>query len=131
MNSKRSGPTKLVVLAAAAMFIAAACGGSSATASPSAVATAAPTAAPSVAASVAASAEPSAAANPNADSVYSPLAKAPCDVSGKDIYFLSVLKGHPTLRLWSNPFAPLVTNYRRRWPTSLTTVLQRARKAFG
>ena len=104
MNSKRSGPTKLVVLAAAAMFIAAACGGSSATASPSAAATAAPTAAPSVAASVAPSVAPTAATNPNADSVYSPLATSPCDVSGKNIYFLSILKGHPTLRLWQQGF---------------------------
>jgi ribose transport system substrate-binding protein len=32
------------------------------------------------------------------------LATPPCDLSGKDIYFLSVLKAHPTLRLWQQGF---------------------------
>lgn len=35
---------------------------------------------------------------------YTPLTEAPCDVSQKDIHFLSVLKGHPTLRLWQQGF---------------------------
>jgi len=39
-----------------------------------------------------------------ASKVYTPLAKAPCDLSGKSITFLSVLKGHPTLRLWQQGF---------------------------
>lgn len=33
-----------------------------------------------------------------------PMAKASCDLSGKTIYWLSVLKGHPTLRLWQQGF---------------------------
>lgn len=36
--------------------------------------------------------------------VYAPLTEAPCDLSEKDIHFLSVLKGHPTLRLWQQGF---------------------------
>jgi len=39
-----------------------------------------------------------------ASKVYTPLATAPCDLSGKSITFLSVLKGHPTLRLWQQGF---------------------------
>lgn len=35
---------------------------------------------------------------------YVAMAKAPCDVSQKNIYWLSVLKGHPTLRLWQQGF---------------------------
>jgi len=35
---------------------------------------------------------------------YKPLAKASCDLSQKTITFLSVLKGHPTLRLWQQGF---------------------------
>ena len=35
---------------------------------------------------------------------YKPLAKASCDLSSKTITFLSVLKGHPTLRLWQQGF---------------------------
>ena len=34
------------------------------------------------------------------------MATPPCDLSGKDIYFLSVLKAHPTLRLWQQGFSP-------------------------
>jgi ABC-type sugar transport system substrate-binding protein len=32
------------------------------------------------------------------------MTKAPCDVSGKNIYYLSFLKGHPTLRIWQQGF---------------------------
>lgn len=39
-----------------------------------------------------------------AAAVYTPLTEAPCDVSDKKIHFLSVLKGHPTLRLWQQGF---------------------------
>lgn len=39
-----------------------------------------------------------------ASKVYTPLATAPCDLSAKSITFLSVLKGHPTLRLWQQGF---------------------------
>lgn len=39
-----------------------------------------------------------------ASKVYTPLATAPCDLSKKSITFLSVLKGHPTLRLWQQGF---------------------------
>ncbi len=35
---------------------------------------------------------------------YVPLTAAPCDLSAKNIHFLSVLKGHPTLRLWQQGF---------------------------
>lgn len=84
MISKRNGPAKLLAVAATLVLVAAACGGSAATTAPTAAA--------------------SEGTNPNANSVYSPLAKAPCDVSGKNIYFLSVLKGHPTLRLWQQGF---------------------------
>lgn len=41
---------------------------------------------------------------PAATTPYVPLTAAPCDVSGKNIHFLSVLKGHPTLRLWQQGF---------------------------
>ena len=39
-----------------------------------------------------------------ASKVYTPLSTAPCDLSEKKITFLSVLKGHPTLRLWQQGF---------------------------
>lgn len=39
-----------------------------------------------------------------AAAVYTPLSVPPCDLSGKKIHFLSVLKGHPTLRLWQQGF---------------------------
>ncbi len=91
MGSHRLKGTGLLALASGVMLVAAACsstppaqaGGASSTAAAEAAATAA-----------------AAASNP----VYTPLAKAPCDLSGKDIYFLSVLKGHPTLRLWQQGF---------------------------
>lgn len=39
-----------------------------------------------------------------AAAVYTPLSVAPCDLSEKKIHYLSVLKGHPTLRLWQQGF---------------------------
>lgn len=39
-----------------------------------------------------------------ASAVYTPLKEASCDLSDKKIHFLSVLKGHPTLRLWQQGF---------------------------
>jgi len=39
-----------------------------------------------------------------ASAVYTPMTEAPCDLSEKKIHFLSVLKGHPTLRLWQQGF---------------------------
>lgn len=39
-----------------------------------------------------------------AGAVYTPLTEAPCDLSEKKIHFLSILKGHPTLRLWQQGF---------------------------
>lgn len=53
---------------------------------------------------MAAATTPGVAAQDESGPIYTPLAEAPCDVSGKDIHFLSVLKGHPTLRLWQQGF---------------------------
>ncbi len=39
-----------------------------------------------------------------AAAVYTPLSEPPCDLSEKKIHYLSVLKGHPTLRLWQQGF---------------------------
>jgi len=39
-----------------------------------------------------------------AAAVYTPLSEPPCDLSEKKIHFLSVLKGHPILRLWQQGF---------------------------
>jgi len=39
-----------------------------------------------------------------AAAVYTPLSEPPCDLSEKKIHFLSILKGHPTLRLWQQGF---------------------------
>ncbi|MEI9907804.1 MAG: substrate-binding domain-containing protein [Actinomycetota bacterium] len=39
-----------------------------------------------------------------ADAKFVPLAKASCDLSSKTITYLSVLKAHPTLRLWEQGF---------------------------
>jgi ribose transport system substrate-binding protein len=105
----RTAPTKLIVVAAAAMLIAAACG-TGGTASPTTAPTAAPaTAAPATpepATAEPATAEPESEAPsaPAAGPIYTPMSAAACDVSGKNIYFLSVLKGHPTLRLWQQGF---------------------------
>jgi ribose transport system substrate-binding protein len=109
VNFNRYTALRPAVAVMSVMLIVGACGGTAATTAPTAApATAAPaTAAPATpapATAAPASVAPSAAVNPNADSVYSPLATAPCDVSGKNIYFLSVLKGHPTLRLWQQGF---------------------------
>lgn len=93
MNRNRTSAWRPLVAIISVVFIAGACASPAATGTPSATtptATSTPTA--------------TEATNPNADAVYSPLAKAPCDVSGKNIYFLSVLKGHPTLRLWQQGF---------------------------
>jgi ribose transport system substrate-binding protein len=112
MNSKRRRPIRLLALVAGAMLVAAACSSGTATTAPAtaAPATAAPaTAAPATAApatAAPATAAPATAA-PSAEAgnaVYTPLASPPCDLSGKNIYFLSVLKGHPTLRLWQQGF---------------------------
>jgi ribose transport system substrate-binding protein len=110
MTQNRSLAARTLVVMTGVMLAVAACGGGAASAPATAApATAAPaTAAPATeapATEAPATEAPSAAAtNPNANSVYSPLAAAPCDVSGKNIYFLSVLKGHPTLRLWQQGF---------------------------
>ena len=87
---------KPLALAAATMFLVAAC-------------TSAP--ADSDTASTAESDAESAEAETSEDvgetaaaAVYTPLTEAPCDVSDKTIHFLSVLKGHPTLRLWQQGF---------------------------
>lgn len=110
MNFNRFTALRPAVAVMSVILIVGACGGTAATTAPTAApATAAPaTAAPATAAPATAApateAPATTATNPNADSVYSPLAAAPCDVSGKNIYFLSVLKGHPTLRLWQQGF---------------------------
>jgi len=111
VNFNRYTALRPAVAVMSVMLIVGACGGTAATTAPTAApATAAPATAapapatPSPATAAPASVAPSAATNPNANSVYSPLAAAPCDVSGKNIYFLSVLKGHPTLRLWQQGF---------------------------
>jgi ribose transport system substrate-binding protein len=100
---------RTLVAVMSVMLIAGACSsGATATTAPvtAAPATAAPapaTAAPAPATAAPATAAPATAA-PAANGAYTPLAAAPCDVSGKNIYFLSVLKGHPTLRLWQQGF---------------------------
>jgi ribose transport system substrate-binding protein len=45
-----------------------------------------------------------------ASAVYTPLSKASCDLSSKKVIFLSVLKGHPTLRLWQQGFLDQANN---------------------
>ena len=52
----------------------------------------------------AAAQSPAAASPAAAGPIYTPLTAAPCDVSQKNIHFLSVLKPHPTLRLWQQGF---------------------------
>ena len=93
MGSKQTKGSRLLALAAGVMLVVAACS-SSATSAPASAAPASAAAASAAAASAA----------PAANSVYTPLATPPCDLSGKDIYFLSVLKAHPTLRLWQQGF---------------------------
>jgi ribose transport system substrate-binding protein len=104
MISKRLGPTRLLVVVASAMLVAAACSGSATTAPASAAPASAAAASAAAASAAAASAAPASAPAAAANSVYTPLAAPPCDLSQKDIYFLSVLKGHPTLRLWQQGF---------------------------
>jgi len=94
MIGKQLVPPRLLIVAIIVVFATAACAAPAATTAPTATTGPAATTGPTA----------TAATNPNANSVYSPLATAPCDVSGKNIYFLSVLKGHPTLRLWQQGF---------------------------
>jgi ribose transport system substrate-binding protein len=102
MNGKPFVPLRMLIVVICVVFVAAAC--SSGTASPTPASAAPVSAAPVSAAPASAAAGGSASAAPASGSVYTPLTAAPCDVSGKSIYFLSVLKGHPTLRLWQQGF---------------------------
>lgn len=101
MKSKRFKWTRLLVVAASVMLVAAACSSGSASNAPATAAATSAAPANSAPATAAATSGASAAVG---NAVYTPLAAPPCDLSQKDIYFLSVLKGHPTLRLWQQGF---------------------------
>ncbi len=104
MNWNRTVALRTLVAMMSIMLVAAACGSSTATTAPATEAPATEAPATEAPATEAPATEAPATEAPAANAVYTPLAAAPCDVSGKNIYFLSVLKGHPTLRLWQQGF---------------------------
>lgn len=116
MNRTKVTCTRAFVGLAAIVLLAAACttgaggptlsgGGSAAVSSAVATSPAASGSAGGSAPATSASASVTAAASSiGGTGVYTPLTEAPCDVSGKSIHFLSILKGHPTLRLWQQGF---------------------------
>ncbi len=92
MNRIRHTVSRPLVAVISAMLIVGACGGSTASTAPATEAPAAATEAPAASAAV-------------GNAIYTPKTKADfCDVSGKNIYYVGFLKGHPTIRIWQQGF---------------------------